>query len=192
MDWEKCIFTDESTFYLNESKGASWCYENQKKIEQKVTYPKKLNVWGCFSANGFGKLYFFEEILDSNLMIKIYKEELIPSINMLFGNNSYECIVVEDNDPKHKSKISREFKDQNSINIMPWPANSPDLNPIENVWGLLKLKIRSKQPKSLMSLKRIIKEEWNAFENTYCENLISSMKNRIISCIASEGDYICY
>ena len=103
---------------------------------------------------------------------------------MLFGNNSYECIVVEDNDPKHKSKICREFKDKNKINILPWPANSPDMNPIENICGLLKLKIRSKQPKSLMSLKRIINEEWKAFENTYCENLVSSMKNRINSCIA--------
>jgi transposase len=43
---------------------------------------------------------------------------------------------------------------------LPWPSNSPDLNPIENVWGLLKLKIRAKQPRSIIALKRLINKEW--------------------------------
>lgn len=192
FNWSNSIFTDESTFYLYESKGPSWGYKNKRDIELKKTHPLKLNVWGCFSKNGFGKLYFFEEILESNLMIKIYKEALIPSINMMFGDKNNQCVVIEDNDPKHKSKICRNFKDQNSINVLPWPSNSPDLNPIENVWGLLKLKIRAKQPRSIIALKKLINKEWKSFDNSYCENLITSMENRISSCIAAEGDYICY
>ena len=105
FNWNNCIFTDESIFYLNESINYSWSYKNQKEIQLKKSHSLKLNVWSCFSNNGFGILYFFEEILDSNLMIQIYKEGLIPSINMLFRVNKSNCIVVEDNDPKHKSKI---------------------------------------------------------------------------------------
>ena len=88
--------------------------------------------------------------------------------------------------------MCRNFKDKNSINVLRWPANSPDLNPIENVWGLLKLKIRAKQPKSINGLKRLINKEWKSFDNSYCENLITSMENRTSSCIAANGDYICY
>lgn len=130
FNWNNCIFTDETTFYLNKSKSCCWSYKNQKKIQLKKSHPLKVNVWSCFSINGFGIIYFFKEILDSNLMLHIYKEGLIPSINMIFGNTRHECIVVEDNDPKHKSKMCQGFKSENLINVLPWPANSPGLNPI--------------------------------------------------------------
>jgi len=103
---------------MNQKVSYSWSYNNQREIHMKKSHILKLSVWSCFSKNGFGLLYFLEEILDSKLMLHIYKKGLIPSIEMLFGDNKHECIVVEDNDPKHKSKICQNFKSQKLINVL--------------------------------------------------------------------------
>ena len=93
----------------------------------------------------------------------------------MFEDLNTGCVVIEDNDPKHQPKICINFKDKNSINVLPWPANYPHLNHIENFWGPLKFKIRAKQPKSIYALKRLINKEWKSFDNSYCFNLITSM-----------------
>ena len=191
-DWKKCIFTNECTFELNKTPYKECQSSESRSIIRKVKHPKKLHVWGCFSYFGFGQLFIFEENLDSNLLVKIYNECLLPSISNLFPDPSLSWILQEDNDPKHTSKKSIKYKEDNGINRLEWPACSPDLNPIENVWSLLKYKVYQKNPNSISQLKKIIKDEWRSFDKTYCENLVLSMKNRIKSCIEAQGDYTCY
>ena len=125
-------------------------------------------------------------------MIEIYKLGLLPSVLMTSELLSINWILQEDNDPKHVSKLCNDWKSQNNIQVLPWPSASPDLNPIENVWSFIKFKISKKKIKSIRQLKREILNIWNGFEITYAQNLVNSMKNRISSCISSDGDYICY
>jgi transposase len=192
FDWSKCIFTDESTFQLFESPEKQWQSNTKRSIYTKVKHPQKLHVWGCFSYFGFGRLFFFQNVLDSKLMVHIYEKELLPSVHTKFGDNFKDWFLIEDNDPKHTSKFCKDFKDHNNIHVLPWPANSPDLNPIENVWGLLKVKIREKQPQTIRALKKLISNEWKSFDFIYCQNLVNSMENRLTSCIIAKGDHICY
>ena len=73
-------------------------------------------------------------------MCKIYKNGLLPSTKKWFGDNDTYWNLLEDNDPKHTSKICKKFKVDNGIQSLSWPSQSTDCNPIENVWGLMKLK----------------------------------------------------
>ena len=134
FDWKQVIFTDESTFQLYQSNRKVWQFVRRRKIFRSVKHPQKVHVWGCFSSQGFGKLICFKQNLDALFMCRIYERGLLPSACKFFGEDNIEWILQEDNDPKHRSKICKKWKEENGVTELPWPSMSPDQNPIENVW----------------------------------------------------------
>ena len=85
-----------------------------------------------------------------------------------------------------------DWKDDNEIEVLPWPSSSPDQNPIENIWQLLKMKIATKNIRTIQGLKSEIRKEWNALPNELAQKLVQSMKNRITALIEAQGDYTLY
>jgi len=117
----------------------------EKKVVRTVKHPAKVHVWGCFSAQGFGEIICFERNLDAEFMCNIYKRGLLPSAAKLFGEGNKDWMLQEDNDPKHRSKLAKGWKTENNIIELPWPSMSPDQNPIENVWSIMKINIGKKK-----------------------------------------------
>jgi transposase len=191
-DWNRVIFSDESSFYLYQRKRKVWQFPGKKKIFRTVKHPTKVHVWGCFSASGFGELYCWTQNLNAEFMIQVYKRGLLPSSTKLFGKGNIEWVLQEDNDPKHRSKIVNMWKEANGITVLPWPSMSPDQNPIENVWGILKIKIAKKKITSLSALKGQLTREWNRLPVELAANLVNSMEKRITALIDAKGDYTIY
>ena len=73
-----------------------------------VKHSPKVQVWGCFSASGFGKLFCFQRNLNAEFMYTIYEQGLLTSISKLFGKGNIDWILQEDNDLKHQSKIVKK------------------------------------------------------------------------------------
>ena len=106
--------------------------------------------------------------------------------------NNNNLIFQDDNDPKHRSKKTLKWKINNKIKSLKWPSCSPDLNPIENVWELLKKKVAKTKTNTKIEFINCIKSEWNDIKMEIINNLIDSMPNRIQKVINNKGDIIDY
>ncbi len=94
-------------------------------------------------------------------------------------------VFQHDNDPKHMAKATKELLKKKHIKVLEWPSQSPDLNPIENLWR--ELKVRGKrQPRNLNDLERMCKEEWDKIPPEMCANLVANYKKCLTSVIATK------
>ncbi len=87
----------------------------------------------------------------------------------------------QDNDPKHTAKITKEWLHNNSVTVLEWPSQSPDLNPIEHLWRDLKMAVHQRLPSNLTELERICKEEWQRIPKSRCEKLVASFPKRLMA-----------
>ncbi|GBC25345.2 IS630 family transposase [Rhizophagus irregularis DAOM 181602=DAOM 197198] len=121
-------------------------------------------VWGCFSKNNLGPLVKLED-------------------------DQENFIFQDDNAPIHTARVVKSWEEENEVNSLPWPAQSPDLNPIEHLWDELERQVRAHKPlpKNRENLWEILQEEWSNIEADKYQNLISSMPRRISAVINSKG-----
>ena len=92
-----------------------------------------------------------------------------------------------DNDSKHKSLESLRFCIKNKIKLIKWPAYSPDLNPIENIWGNIKYYLKSNTFSNMKSLRKEIEDKWNQIDVEFCKRLTDSVKRIVNIWISLEG-----
>ena len=192
MDWSQVVFTDETTIVLNRPPSRVWQQRGARKPVWTTKHPLKLHLWGCFSAQGFGDIFMFTRNLTADLMCTIYESALLPSSEQWFGDEEMGWVLQEDNDPKHTARLAKKWKEEHLVERMPWPAQSPDLNPIENVWKVLKAEIRRYKPRTLLGLKRAVSAVWRQLSDEYARNLTFSMPHRLEACIASKGGFTPY
>ena len=105
--------------------------------------------------------------------------------------NVHECtIFMQDGAPCHKAKIVSNFLKSKKIQVCDWPGNSPDLNPIEILWVILKNKVAEEQHSSLKQLENVIKKVRTlGIISEYCCKLIESMPKRLKMVIDNKGGH---
>ena len=131
------IWTDETSVQL-ESHRRFHCYKKGQKPRYKPRpkHPVKVHVWAGISRRGATGVCIFEGIMTASVYIKILEEFLVPFIRDVYPSGHE---FMQDNDPKHTSRQAKEFFSQHSINWWRTPPESPDANPIENLWHELKV-----------------------------------------------------
>ncbi len=131
---------------------------------------------GAMSSAGVDPLCF----LKTNITALVYQEMLehfmLPSAEQLFKDTDF--IFQQDLAPVHTAKSTKSWLNEHGVDVLDWPANSPDLN-IENLWGIVKRKMRNKRPKHADELKATVKETWASHTPQQCHKLITSMPRRI-------------
>lgn len=194
-EWKKVIFSDEKKFNLDGPDG--WRYywhdlrDQQSILARRHSGGGSVMVWGSFSWGGKSSLCFVNHRLNSARYIEILEDYLLPSSERIAGR---DFIFQQDNAPCHSSKLTNTWLKQQKLKVFKWPAYSPDLNPIENLWGVLARKVyaNGRQFNDIQSLREAIVDSWDQIELEQCQNLINSMKNRIFDVIRNNGDNINY
>jgi transposase len=122
--------------------------------------------------------------MSTNRYTDMLSAHFVPRARALFGN---DYVFAQDNAPCHKSKAAMDFFREKQVELLPWPAGSPDLNPIENMWAILKENVAKRFPKTKEQLEAIAKDEWEKIPQETVRRTVMSIPTRISQVLEREG-----
>ena len=196
-DWKRVIWSDETKINRFGSDGRHWAWKKKgESLSDRLVSPTvkfgggSLMMWGCMSWEGVGYATRIEGRMDADLYVSILEDELQQSIKY-FKKRRQDLIFQQDNDPKHTSKKAKTWFQDHRIQVMEWPAQSPDLNPIEHLWQQLKQRLATYEhpAQGINELWERVEREWEEIDASVCQNLIEGLPKRVLEVYMAEGGY---
>ncbi|GFW65098.1 transposable element Tcb2 transposase [Trichonephila clavipes] len=199
QDWACVLFSDESRFSLSSDcrrqliwreSGNAYRPEN---IQEKDRYPTcSVMVWAGILINARTCLHV---VANKTMTGQQYIDEVLPPHVRLFrGAVGDKFVFMDDNATCHRTLAVQDCLDSEGIQHLVWPARSPDLNPIENMWDALGRQVagRNYPPTYKNTLIRALTEEWDKLPQQLLDNVVQSMVRRVECCITLHGGHIPY
>jgi len=209
LQWRRVRWSDECSIELGKGQKPSYVFSSAGKerlrpelVQEKPCGKQKCQMfWAAFGYGIRTPLVPMEGDSDSRrggVTAKVYKDILDEYLPPILGIGA---IFMQDNAPIHTARIIRDWLIENGVKVMVWPKRSPDLNPIENLWALLKAQIYKTYPELLKlrnteaTLRQLIRcaiATWEDFGEQIMARLIDTMVNRVKAVILADGWYTTY
>jgi len=200
-DWQRVIWSDETKINRFGSDGRKYAWKRDdepiqpRHVQKTVKHGGgSIKLWSCITYEGVGYMAKIDTTLDQHLYKNILKDDLMKTIEE-YRINIRDVIFQHDNDPKHTAGSVKEWLSKQKFEVMKWPAQSPDLNPIENMWALLKNRLYRNYetpPKGMIEHWDRIHITWYAITKEECQKVINTMPDRCKQVIAKKGYWIDY
>ncbi|GFU43526.1 transposable element Tcb2 transposase [Trichonephila clavipes] len=192
QDWTCVLFSDESRFSLSSDcrRQLIWCESGTayrpENIQEKDRYPTcSIMVWAGIMINGCTRLHV---VANGTMTGQRYIDEvLLFHVRLFRGAVGDKFVFMDDNATCHRTLAVQDC-------FLVWPARSPDLNPIENVWDDLGWQVagRNYPPTNKNTLIRALTEGWDKLPQQLLDNVVQSMVRRVECCITLHGGHIPY
>lgn len=189
--WKRILWSDESKFNLFGSDGKKYVrrppnreYDPRFTVKTVKHGGGSIMVWGAFSWHGIGPLVRIRGIMDQHVYKNIMANTMIPFVD---ENMPVTCVFQHDNDPKHTSRMVKAYLLESSVAVLDWPAQSPDLNPIENLWGHVQRELDGIPNSSADVLFQNIQNIWSNISTDRIRRLVESMPRRCRAVIENKG-----
>ena len=195
-DWARILFSDESRFHLDSSDGRSRVYrrvgeryQDNCVVERRLFGWGSIMVWGGITGNARTPLV----VINGNLTGARYRDEILQAHVVPFVRQ-HAVTLQHDNARPHVARVVTDFLTQQNVNVLPWPAVSPELSPIEHAWDEMERRLRQlpNQPVTLAELFRALVRIWNGIPQAFFTNLVGSMRRRCNACITANGGHTRY
>lgn len=194
-DWKKVIWTDESVFELGKNSRQIRVWRRvHERYHSNCLAPSfksgrtSVMVWGAFTGFDKSPLVIIPPTRRSAVdFVELVYEGTLSGFYFMH-DNAHELTLMEDGAPVHRSRYPDHWRQAHGIKKMNWPSNSPDLNPIENLWKIVKDLLRNhSRPKDKEEMIRIIQQVWDQVSQEQLQKLISSMPARMNAVIEAKG-----
>ncbi|KHJ87984.1 hypothetical protein OESDEN_12227 [Oesophagostomum dentatum] len=194
-DWTKVVFSDEKKFNLDGPDGSKFYWRDLCKSP--VQFSRRnfgggsVMVWGAFSSECTLSLAFVSNRMNSEEYQNVLENHLLP---FLEERRTEAFVFQENNATIHVSSATKSWLWRYNTNTLDWPACSPDLNPIENLCGIIVRRIyaNNRQFNTVNELKDAISRAWMEIHVTVLQNLIGSMRRRLFEVGTRHGESIDY
>jgi hypothetical protein len=193
--WREVLFSDEKKFNLDGPDGNQYYWHDLRKEPQ--YYSKRASgggsvmVWAAFGYGGKSSIVFLNGRQNSQDYVRVLENHLLPVGEQICGPN---WIFQQDNASIHTSRFTKNWFEANNVRVMEWASKSPDLNPIENLWGILVRLVYSngRQFNSIPELRAEIVRSWDLITELQLKTLADSMTKRMIEVLKKNGKFIGY
>lgn len=192
-EWNVTIFSDEKVFNTDENGRITlWRLRGTRYAEENVRFRQRsgritLGFWGCMSSHGPGPLVRTTPHMNSEEYIQILSDVILPYIAEIFPGIPY-VNFIQDNSGVHRARaVQNWLAAQPNLRTLNWPAKSPDMNLIENLWGII---VQNWEPQiqTREALAQYVFDQWESLRARpdLFDNLIASMPQRLTAVIENE------
>jgi hypothetical protein len=190
-DWSLVLFSDESKIVrIGCDSRQRVRVQRHERFQPLATQPTtvggggSLMVWGCMSAIGVGPIIRLQGSVNAERYCQLLTETALPYMREHMPANA---VLQQDNAPCHTARIVKQLLANANIAMLDWPAQSPDLSPIENLWRVLKQRVAKHRSATLEELWQAVQEEWGKISPEMCHRLIESMARRCQAVLQARG-----
>jgi transposase len=198
-NWRRVCWSDEATFevgydgrtwWITRAPGEEYLPKNLKPLFKSGR--TTVGVWSCFMEHELGDLVILPKgarMNQTRYTELVLKPHFVPFYRKMRRKYGPEVVIQEDGAKYHFAPVAARYKNSQKVRCMPWPAQSPDLSPIENIWKYLKDRIarRRHRIRSIEEMEAALRQEWAKVEPEFLEKLMESMPKRISQMLKNKG-----